>query len=75
MEQAKQEAFDNARLQVIKDGYEKAFTYINKALSEDEAGHSAEALRLYRQGRQHLLRALSVPSQGMECGGSLLGIS
>ncbi|XP_016423916.1 spartin-like isoform X3 [Sinocyclocheilus rhinocerous] len=70
MEQVKQEAFDNARLQVIKDGYEKAFACINKALTEDEAGHSAEALKLYRQGRQHLLRALSVPSQGMECVGS-----
>ncbi len=69
MEQAKQEAFDNARLQVIKDGYEKAFTNINKALTEDEVGHSAEALKLYRQGRQNLLRALSVPSQGMECVG------
>ncbi|XP_052432432.1 spartin isoform X1 [Carassius gibelio] len=69
MEQVKQEAFDNARLQVIKDGYEKAFACINKALTEDEVGHSAEALKLYRQGRQHLLRALSVPSQGMECVG------
>ncbi|XP_059370113.1 spartin-like isoform X1 [Carassius carassius] len=69
MEQVKQEAFDNARLQVIKDGYEKAFECINKALTEDEVGHSAEALKLYRQGRQHLLRALSVPSQGMECVG------
>uniref|UniRef100_A0A8C1XZX3 Spartin n=1 Tax=Cyprinus carpio TaxID=7962 RepID=A0A8C1XZX3_CYPCA len=70
MEQAKQEAFDHARLQVIKDGYEKAFACINKGLTEDEAGHSGEALKLYRQGQQHLLRALSVPSQGMECVGS-----
>lgn len=70
MEQAKQEAFDHARLQVIKDGYEKAFACINKGLTEDEAGHSGEALKLYWQGQQHLLRALSVPSQGMECVGS-----
>ncbi|XP_051718591.1 spartin b isoform X3 [Ctenopharyngodon idella] len=69
MEQAKQEAFDQARLQVIKDGYGKAFECINKGLTEDEAGHGAEALKLYRQGRQHLLRALSVPSQGIECVG------
>ncbi|XP_067306524.1 spartin b isoform X3 [Pseudorasbora parva] len=69
MEQAKQEAFDQARLQVIKDGYEKAFECINKGLTEDELGHSDEALKLYRQGRQHLLRALSVPSQGVECVG------
>ncbi|XDV32071.1 hypothetical protein PO909_002967 [Leuciscus waleckii] len=70
MEQAKQEAFDQARLQVIKDGYEKAFECINKGLTEDEAGHNAEALKQYQQGRQHLLRALSVPSQGVECVGS-----
>ncbi|KAI4878240.1 hypothetical protein NFI96_020368 [Prochilodus magdalenae] len=70
MEKAKQDAFDRARLQVIKDGYERAFECINKGLSEDEAGHSAQALELYRQGRQHLLRALSVPSQGDECVGS-----
>lgn len=70
MEKAKQEAFDRARLQVIKDGYERAFECINKGLSEDEAGRRAQALELYRQGRQHLLRALSVPSRGEECVGS-----
>ncbi|XP_066516939.1 spartin b isoform X2 [Hoplias malabaricus] len=70
MEKAKQDAFDKARLQVIKDGYERAFECINKALSEDEAGHQAQALELYRQGRQHLLRALSVPSRGEECVGT-----
>ncbi|KAJ8368560.1 hypothetical protein SKAU_G00085880 [Synaphobranchus kaupii] len=69
MEKAKQEAFDKARLQVIKDGYEKAFECINKALTEDEAGHQERALELYRQGQQHLLRAISVPSQGEECVG------
>ncbi|XP_056329032.1 spartin b isoform X2 [Danio aesculapii] len=69
MEQAKQDRFDHARLQVIKDGYEKAFECINKGLNEDEAGHKEEALKLYQQGRQHLLRALSVPSQGVECVG------
>ncbi|XP_036420863.1 spartin b isoform X2 [Colossoma macropomum] len=70
MEKAKQDAFDRARLQVIKDGYERAFECINKGLSEDEAGNKAQALELYRQGRQHLLRALSVPSRGEECVGS-----
>ncbi|XP_030633472.1 spartin b isoform X2 [Chanos chanos] len=69
MEKAKQEAFDNARLQVIKDGYERGFECINKGLSEDEAGHKAQALELYKQGRQHLLRAISVPSHGHECVG------
>ena len=70
MEKAKQDAFDNARLQVIKDGYERAFDCLHKALTEDEAGHRGQALELYQQGRQHLLRATSVPSQGDECVGS-----
>lgn len=70
MEKAKQDAFDNARLQVIKDGYERAFECINKGLTADEAGNKAQALELYKRGRQHLLRAISVPSQGEECVGS-----
>lgn len=70
MEKAKQDAFDNARLQVIKDGYERAFECINKGLSADEAGSKAQALELYKRGRQHLLRAISVPSRGEECVGS-----
>lgn len=70
MEKAKQEAFDNARLQVIKDGYERAFECINQGLTADEAGDKAQALELYKRGRQHLLRAISVPSQGEECVGS-----
>ncbi|KAM7412786.1 hypothetical protein PAMA_020254 [Pampus argenteus] len=70
MEKAKQDAFDNARLQVIKDGYERAFECLNKGLTADEAGHKAEALDLYKRGRQHLLRAISVPSHGDDCIGS-----
>lgn len=70
MEKAKQDAFDTARLQVIKDGYERAFECINKALTVDEAGDKAQALELYKRGRQHLLRAISVPSKGEECVGS-----
>ncbi|CAG6000303.1 unnamed protein product [Menidia menidia] len=70
MEKAKQEAFDNARLQVIKDGYQRAFECLNKGLTADEAGHKAQALDLYKQGRKHLLRAISVPSRGDECVGS-----
>ncbi|XP_027016340.2 spartin b isoform X1 [Tachysurus fulvidraco] len=70
MEKSKQDPFDKARLHVIKDGYERAFECINSALSEDEAGHAAQALELYRQGHRHLLRALSVPTQGDECFGA-----
>uniref|UniRef100_A0A3Q2FSY9 Spartin n=1 Tax=Cyprinodon variegatus TaxID=28743 RepID=A0A3Q2FSY9_CYPVA len=67
---AKQDAFDNARLQVIKDGYERAFECINQGLSADEAGEKLQALEFYRKGRQHLLRGISVPSQGAECVGN-----
>ncbi|KAM9317941.1 spartin b [Pholidichthys leucotaenia] len=70
MEKAKQDAFDNARLQVIKDGYQSAFECINEGLTADEAGDKARALERYKRGRQHLLRAISVPSQGDECVGS-----
>lgn len=70
MEQVKQDAFDNARLEVIKDGYDRAFECINKALTADEAGDKTRALDLYKRGRQHLLRAISVPSRGEECVGS-----
>ncbi|MED6236282.1 hypothetical protein ATANTOWER_006969 [Ataeniobius toweri] len=70
MEKAKQDAFDNARLQVIKDGYERAFQCINQGLSADEAGEKSQALELYKRGRQHLLRGISVPSRGEECVGS-----
>lgn len=70
MEKAKQDAFDNARLQVIKDGYERAFECINQGLTADEAGDKEAALEFYKQGRKHLLRAISVPSVGVECVGS-----
>ncbi|KAF7643111.1 hypothetical protein LDENG_00244790 [Lucifuga dentata] len=70
MEKAKQDAFDNARLRVIKDGYERAFECINEGLTADEAGEKAQALEFYKRGRQHLLRAVSVPAQGEECVGS-----
>lgn len=70
MERVKQDAFDNARLEVIKDGYDRAFECINKALTADEAGEKTQARDLYKRGRQHLLRAIVVPSQGEECVGS-----
>ncbi|XP_076002243.1 spartin b isoform X2 [Genypterus blacodes] len=69
MEKAKQDAFDNARREVIKDGYERAFECLNKGLTADEAGNMAQALELYKRGRQHLLRGLSVPTKGDECVG------
>ncbi|XP_061733464.1 spartin-like isoform X3 [Nerophis ophidion] len=70
MEKAKQDAFDRARLEVIKDGYERGFECINKGLTADEAGDPSQALELYKKGRHHLLRGVSVPSRGDECTGS-----
>ncbi|TMS07656.1 Spartin [Larimichthys crocea] len=75
MEKAKQDAFDNARLEVIKDGYERAFECLNKGLTADEAGDKAKALELYKRGRQHLLRAISVPFAGRGVCRQHLGIS
>ncbi|KAF3847480.1 hypothetical protein F7725_020508 [Dissostichus mawsoni] len=76
MEKAKQDAFDSARLQVIKDGYERAFECINKGLSVDESGDKTHALELYKQGRKHLLRAISVPSKGDDqAAGAVGGVS
>ncbi|XP_057695542.1 spartin-like isoform X2 [Corythoichthys intestinalis] len=70
MEKAKEDAFDHARLEVIKDGYDRGFECINKALTADEAGDKRQALELYGKGRKHLLRGISVPSQGGECRGA-----
>ncbi|XP_019721801.1 spartin-like isoform X1 [Hippocampus comes] len=70
MEKEKEDAFDHARLEVIKDGYNRAFECISKALTADEAGNNHQALELYRKGRKHLLRGISVPSQGGECVGN-----
>ncbi|KAL6115861.1 spart [Pungitius sinensis] len=70
MEKAKQDAFDSARLEVIRDAYERAFECINTGLTVDEAGDKPQALELYKRGRQHLLRGISVPSRGEECVGS-----
>ncbi|XP_058884582.1 spartin-like isoform X2 [Acipenser ruthenus] len=65
MEKVNPEAFEDAR-HTIRDVYKKAFTLINKGLSEDEAGRKEQAIDLYRQGRQQLLRGVSIPSQGPE---------
>nr|XP_033505158.1 spartin-like [Epinephelus lanceolatus] len=46
---------------------------INKGLTADEAGEKAQALELYKRGWQHLLRAISVSSQGEECVSSSWG--
>ncbi|XP_041088957.1 spartin a isoform X2 [Polyodon spathula] len=65
MEKVNPEAFEDAR-HTITDVYKKAFALINKGLLEDEIGCKEQAIDLYRQGRQQLLRGVGIPSQGPE---------
>ncbi|XP_064413880.1 spartin a isoform X3 [Latimeria chalumnae] len=60
---------EDSRAEAIKQEYKKAFTFINKGLNADEGGPKSEAESLYRQGQEHLVRGLSIPSQGPECTG------
>ncbi|KAI1903418.1 hypothetical protein AGOR_G00026970 [Albula goreensis] len=69
MEETKPEPFDPAGLQIIKEDYESALACLDQALTEDEVGNRASALELYKQGRQHLLRAMSVASGRPQCVG------
>ncbi|XP_078513311.1 spartin isoform X2 [Lissotriton helveticus] len=50
----------------IKHEYKRAFVFINKGLTTDESGLKEEAKKYYLQGREHLLRGLSISSQGHE---------
>ncbi|XP_030056245.1 spartin isoform X2 [Microcaecilia unicolor] len=61
---------EDAKIKAIKLEYTKAFMLINKGLSTDEAGYKEEAKNYYRQGLEHLLRGVSIPSQGPSCTGS-----
>lgn len=60
---------ENAKIKAIKAAHKKAFVYVNRALSTDELGQKAEAKNYYRQGLDHLLRGIAVPSHGPECTG------
>ncbi|KAM8975666.1 spartin [Pelodytes ibericus] len=59
----------NTLIRSIEEEYRKAFHYINKGLSTDEAGYKEQARNYYRQGQEHLLRGLRVPLQRPECVG------
>ncbi|XP_029458578.1 spartin isoform X2 [Rhinatrema bivittatum] len=61
---------EDAKIKAIKLEYKKAFMFINKGLSTDEAGYKEEARNYYKQGQEHLLRGVSIPSQGPNCTGS-----
>uniref|UniRef100_A0A8C3SUH9 Spartin n=1 Tax=Chelydra serpentina TaxID=8475 RepID=A0A8C3SUH9_CHESE len=71
MEQEQDPAIlEDANIKAIKEEFKKAFMFVNKGLNTDELGQKEEARNYYKQGLDHLLRGVSVPSQGPECTGS-----
>ncbi|XP_061484394.1 spartin isoform X2 [Rhineura floridana] len=61
---------EDANLKAIEEEYKKAFVFVNKGLNTDEFGQKEDARNYYRQGLDHLLRGVSIPSQGPECSGA-----
>ncbi|XP_065534459.1 spartin isoform X5 [Lathamus discolor] len=61
---------EDANIKAINEEYRKAFLFINKGLNTDELGQKEEARTYYKQGLDHLLRGISIPSQGPTCIGS-----
>ncbi|XP_029030495.1 spartin a [Betta splendens] len=62
-----------AELLLIKDQYELAFHALSRGLTAEEAGRTAEALKCYTNGQQHLLQGLQVPTWGQERAGGAVG--
>ncbi|XP_061201435.1 spartin isoform X1 [Neopsephotus bourkii] len=61
---------EDANIKAINEEYKKAFFFINKGLNTDELGQKEEARTYYKQGLDHLLQGISIPSQGPACVGS-----
>ncbi|KFP85988.1 Spartin, partial [Apaloderma vittatum] len=61
---------EDENIKAINEEYRKAFLFINKGLNTDERGQKEEARSYYKQGLDHLLRGISIPSQGPACVGS-----
>lgn len=61
---------EDANIKAINEEYRKAFIFVNKGLNTDELGQKEEARSYYKQGLDHLLRGISIPSQGPACVGS-----
>ncbi|XP_015744705.1 spartin isoform X2 [Python bivittatus] len=57
---------ENENAKAIEDEYKKAFVFVNKALNADELGQIEEAKNYYRQGLTHLLKGVSIPSEGLK---------
>ncbi|XP_010727251.1 spartin isoform X2 [Meleagris gallopavo] len=60
---------EDANIKAINEEYTKAFIFINKGLHADELGQKEEARSYYKQGLDHLLRGVSIPSQDPACVG------
>ncbi|XP_008945887.1 PREDICTED: spartin isoform X2 [Merops nubicus] len=60
---------EDGNVQAINEEYRKAFFFITKALNTDELGQKEEARGYYKQGLEHLLQGVSIPSQGPACVG------
>ncbi|XP_039911504.1 spartin isoform X1 [Hirundo rustica] len=61
---------EDANIKAINEEYRKAFFFINKGLNIDELGQKEEARSYYEKGLDHLLRGVSIPSEGPACVGS-----
>uniref|UniRef100_A0A8C9FVB7 Spartin n=1 Tax=Pavo cristatus TaxID=9049 RepID=A0A8C9FVB7_PAVCR len=60
---------EDANIKAINEEYTKAFIFINKGLHADELGQKEEARSYYKQGLDHLLQGVSIPSQDPACVG------
>ncbi|XP_066476577.1 spartin isoform X2 [Tiliqua scincoides] len=61
---------EDTHLKTIEEEFKKAFVFVNKGLNTDELGQKEEARGYYRQGLDHLLKGISIPSQGPRCTGA-----
>ncbi|XP_042694973.1 spartin isoform X2 [Centrocercus urophasianus] len=69
MEQLRDPVMQEDAIKAINEEYTKAFIFINKGLHADELGQKEEARSYYRQGLDHLLQGVSIPSQDPACVG------
>ncbi|KAJ6662314.1 hypothetical protein lerEdw1_012478 [Lerista edwardsae] len=61
---------EDTNLKTIEEEFKKAFVFVNKGLTTDELGQKEEARSYYRQGIDHLLKGIGIPSQGPQCTGA-----
>lgn len=61
---------EDTNLKTIEEEFKKAFVFVNKGLNADELGQKEDARGYYKQGLDHLLKGVSIPSQGPHCTGA-----